>query len=259
MAVATSTPSSWSSAPAAGYYAGDDRTLLGQALLDRAPLDQAALDQPTPDQGPAHEVIGEMARLLRDTRSNMLVGGGVLGAITIGIALEATFSARALRPGPAGFVNGVLLLALLLCWLRAVALLALSGRPVLDKLSELRWVTGAPLDSRPRWLTLPPAGSTPEEWTWTRAQLLVGAARLVRHRTRLADTWTYLTAAGFAVWTVVIFLGALCRCPATARTTAGPGQRDLAPGTPAYEGGRGRTVTAAGSRVVVNRAAMAHG
>lgn len=215
MAAVTSTRPSWPSAPA-GYYADDDRTLLDQALHDRTLhdrtlLDQAALSQLAPDQGPAHEVIGEMARLLRETRSNLLVGGGVLGAITIGIALEATFGARVLRPGAAGFVNGVLLLALLLCWLRAVALLARSGRPVLDELSELRWVTGAPLDPRPRWLTLPPAGSDPEEWSWTRAQLLVGAARLARHRTQLADAWTYLTAAGFLAWTAVILFGALCK------------------------------------------------
>ena len=148
-----------------------------------------------------------MAGLLRDTRGNMLVGGGVLGAITIGIALEATFSSRALRPGPVGVINVGLLCGMLVCWLRAVTLLALAGRPVLDALSELRWRTGAPLDPRPRWLTLPPIESSPGEWTWIRAHLLLGAARLARYRIQLADTWTYLTAACFLVWTAVILTG----------------------------------------------------
>jgi len=39
-------------------------------------------DQAQPDQGPAHEIIGEMAWLLRDTRSSMILGGSVLSAIT---------------------------------------------------------------------------------------------------------------------------------------------------------------------------------
>ena len=60
---------------------------------------------------------------------------------------------------------------------------------------------------RPRWTTLPPAGTKPEEWTWIRAHLLLGAARLARQRFQLADPWTYVTAACFLVWTAVILLG----------------------------------------------------
>jgi hypothetical protein len=148
-----------------------------------------------------------MARLLGDTRGSMLADGGVLSAITIGIALEAAFSARALRPGVAGAFDVGILGGLLFCWLVAVTLLALAGRPVHNALSELRWRTGAPLDPRARWLTLPPAGTDPEEWTWIRAHLLLGAARLARHRIQLADTWTYVTAACFTVWTIAAFLG----------------------------------------------------
>jgi hypothetical protein len=40
-----------------------------------------------------------------------------------------------------------------------------------------------------------------------RAHLLLGAARLARRRIQLADTWTYVTAAYFGVWIVVILLG----------------------------------------------------
>jgi hypothetical protein len=176
---------SWPSGPSDGPYTDD------HALLDEAP---------------PHAVIGEMAGALRDTRGNMLMDGGVLGAITIGIALEAALSARVLLPGAPGVLNVGLLCGLLLCWLRAITLLALAGRPVLNALSEIRWVTGAPLDPRARWLTLPSEGDS-GEWTWIRAHLLLGAARLARYRIQLAVTWTYATAAFFLVWTAIILLG----------------------------------------------------
>jgi hypothetical protein len=148
-----------------------------------------------------------MAWLLRDTRSGMLLGGGVLSAITIAIGLEAAFSGHVIRPGVAGAVNAGLLSGLLLCWLTAVIMLALANRPVLNALSAMRWKTGAPIDPRARWLTLPPTGADPQEWTWVRAHLLLGAARLARSRAQTADTWTYIVAAYFLVWTVVVLLG----------------------------------------------------
>jgi hypothetical protein len=190
MATATNTRASWPSLPD-GYY--DD--------------DRAQPDRALPDQGPAQEVIGEMSSLLRDTRRNMILGGMVLSAITIGIALEAAFSPRPVRLNVVSAVNVGLALGLIFCWLRAVALLALAGRPVHNALSEMRWKTGAPLDSRPSWLTVPPVGTNPEEWTWKQAHLMLGAARLVSDRFRLADTWMYVTAAYFMVWTVLVFLG----------------------------------------------------
>jgi hypothetical protein len=164
-------------------------------------------DQVQQDRGPAHALIGELAGLLRETRGYLLAGGAVLGAITIGIALEAGFAARALQPGALRLVNIALLLGLVLCWLRAVTLLALAGRPVLNALSELRWQTGSPLDPRAEWLTLPPVGAYLDEWSWTRAHLLLGAARLARHRVQLADKWVYVTASCFVVWTAIVIIG----------------------------------------------------
>lgn len=160
-----------------------------------------------PDQGPAQEAIGEMAWLLRDTRSSLFLGGGVLSAITIAIGLEAAFSGRTARPGVIGAVNVGLLAGLLVCWLTAVIMLAIANRPVHNTLSEMRWKLGAPVDPRAGWLTLPSAGSGPQEWTWARAHLLLAAARLARRRTQIADTWTYIAAAYFLVWTAVILLG----------------------------------------------------
>ena len=79
------------------------------------PRDRVLSDQAQPDQGPAQETIGEMAGLLRDTRSSITLGGSVLSTI--------------------------------------------------------------------------------------------GAARLARRRAQIADTWTYIAAAYFGVWIVVILLG----------------------------------------------------
>ena len=170
--------------------------------------DQLDAGREAPDRGPAQEVIGEMAWLLRDTRGSMLLGGSVLSAITIGIALEAAFSHSVLRPGLAGVVCVSLLGSLIRCWLRAAALLLLASRPLLDQLNDHRWRTGAPVDPRVRWLTLPSIEDSAAAWNWARVNLLLGAARIRRERIHLADTWTFITVACFLVWTVAILLGA---------------------------------------------------
>lgn len=172
----------------------------GQTQPDQAPEDQ--------DQEPAHAIIGEMARLLSETRANMLAGTGILAAIAVGIAFETRWAAaRAELPVFLRVVNIGLMLGLVCCWLTAMALLAIAGRPVLDTLSELRWKTGSPLDPRAPWLTLPPVGDNPDQWTWTRAHLLLAAARLARYRVHRSDTWTYITGCCFIMWTVVILTG----------------------------------------------------
>jgi hypothetical protein len=160
-----------------------------------------------PDQEPAYAIIGAMAGLLRDTRYSLLTCGGMLGTVMIGFALEAGPSARALRPSVVGVLDLAVLCGLFASWLIAISVLAWASRPVLSTLTELRWATGAPLDTRPRWLTVPPPGTDAEVWTWTRAHLLVGAARLVRYRMQVADTWTYITVGCFLVWTAIVILG----------------------------------------------------
>jgi hypothetical protein len=186
----------WPSEPTDGRQGNTEDTIYEQVPID----DEQG-------QGLAYALIGEMAGLLRETRGNLLAAGALLASITIGVALETGFAARALQPGMFRVVNIGLMLGLIFCWLRAAALLALASRPVLDALSELRWRIGAPLDPRAPWLTLPPVGANAEEWTWTRAHLLVGAARLVRYRVHLADTWTYIATCYFVVWTAIIICG----------------------------------------------------
>jgi hypothetical protein len=175
---------------------------------DHLDADRELPDRELPDRGPAQEVIAEMARLLRDTRGGLLLGGSVLSAITISIALEAAFSSSVLRPGAAGIASVGLLGVLIMCWLRAGVLLLLAGRPVLDQLNDQRWRAGAPVDPRVRWLTLPDIEDNVDAWNWTRVNLLLGAARIRGERIHLADTWTFVTAACFLAWTVAVLLGA---------------------------------------------------
>ena len=167
----------------------------------------AASAQVRPGDEPPHALISEMADLLRDTRASMVTDGCLLGAISIGLAVEAGLAVRALRASLVGLVSIGLLGGTAFCWLAAISMLALAGRPVLNAVSELRWVTGAPLDPRPGWVTLPPVGADPAVWTSNRAYLLLGAARLTRYRMQIADTWTYCTSGCFLAWTVVVILG----------------------------------------------------
>ncbi len=196
MAAAGTPRAPWPSGPNEGYYQDEV-----------AVQEQAAPNQLLSEQREAMGVISELAILLRDTRFYLSISAGTLAAITIGVALEAAFSGWARRSAGPDLLNFALLCGVLACWLRALILLVTSGRPVVSALSELRWRTGAPLDTRAPWLTLPPVGSNPEEWTWIRAHLLVGAARLTRYRLQRADTWTYVTAGAFLVWTAFLLLG----------------------------------------------------
>jgi len=169
--------------------------------------ERLAADREATDRGPAQDQIAEMARLLRGTRGSALLDGSILGALSVGIALEAAFSPSVLRPGLAGAVCVSLLGVLVLCWLRAASLLLLAGRAVLDQLNDHRWRTGAPLDPRVRWLAGPPAGGE-AAWDWAQVNLMLGAVRVRRERIGSADTWAFITLACFLAWTVTVLLGA---------------------------------------------------
>jgi hypothetical protein len=166
-------------------------------------------DQVLPDRGRAQEVIGDMAGLLNDARPTMFLGGGILAGLTLGIALEAALAPSPLGHGLTGLAGGLLLGCLVLCWLRAVGLLVLAGRPILGMVSDHRWKAGAPLDPRARWLNLPPINATAEEWTWVRAHLLLGAARIRMDRIQAALNWTLVTTGFFLAWTATAFLARL--------------------------------------------------
>lgn len=160
-----------------------------------------------PDRGVAQELIGDLAGMLNKTGPTMYLDGGLLAALTLGISLEAALAPSPLPHGAAGVASGVLLACLVLCWVRAVALLVLAGQPILGIVSDHRWKAGAPLDPRAKWLSLPRIKATAEEWTWVRAHLMVGAVRIRMARIQNALTWTLITTAFFLLWTVVAFIG----------------------------------------------------
>jgi hypothetical protein len=170
--------------------------------------DHLDADREAPDRGPAQNQIAELAVLLSNTRGSMILGGSVLSALTIGIALEAAFSPSVLRSGLAGVVTVSLLGCVILCWLRAASLVLLAGRPVLDQLNDHRWRTGAPLDPRVRWLSMPSVEDSEAAWSWARVNMMLGAARVRRERIELADTWTFITVACFLLWTAAVLVGA---------------------------------------------------
>jgi hypothetical protein len=90
-----------------------------------------------------------MADLLRDNRSSILTDGCLLGAVAIGFAFEAGVAARALRASLIGVISLGLLGGIVCCWLVAAFLLTRAARPVLNAVSELRWVTVDPFDPQP--------------------------------------------------------------------------------------------------------------
>jgi hypothetical protein len=155
----------------------------------------------------AHVVIAQMADLVRDTSGAAIANSCILSAVSIGVAVETGLSTRVLRPGLAGVLNVCLLGGLLVCWLTAAIVLAWANRPIFSKVSQFRWLTGAPLDPRPEWVSLPSAGASPLDWTWDRAYLLLGAACLARYRMQYADTWTYFAGACFLMWSACVILG----------------------------------------------------
>lgn len=165
-----------------------------------------AEERETPDRALAQELIGDMAGFLNNTRPTMFLNGGILAALTVGISLEAALAPSARGTGAFGVAGAVSLAGVIICWLKALTTLVLAGRPVLGIVSDHRWKAGAPLDPRAKWLNLPKFNATPEEWTWVRAHLLVGAARIRMERIQGALTWTLVTTAFFLTWTVITLL-----------------------------------------------------
>jgi hypothetical protein len=154
----------------------------------------------------AQEVIGDVAGMLNDIRPTMRLSGSILGGLTLGIALEAALAPSPLGHGAGSVAVVVLLICLIVSWLRAATLLVMAGRPVLGIVSDHHWEAGTALDPRAPWLTLPRIDATPQEWTWVRAHLLVGAARIRMTRTQSALTWIAITTGFFLFWTASVIL-----------------------------------------------------
>ena len=159
---------------------------------------------PRPPRPPrqAQHVLGEMAALLHDSRPGVLVGAAAAGAIAIGTAIEAAALPLISRTGPGVAVVGILFLILVLCLLRTVTLLVMSGLPLGRLLDEQRVRTGAPLDPRARWATIPAPGDVPGlPWGWDRAYLLLSQARFRAERIQAAMNWALVTTGAFLAFT----------------------------------------------------------
>ena len=155
-----------------------------------------------PEAPEAQHVLGEMAALLHDSRPGVLVGGAAAGAIAIGTAIEAAALPLISRTGPGVAVVGILFLILVLCLLRTMTLLVMSGLPLGRLLDEQRVRTGAPLDPRARWATIPAPGDVPGfPWGWDRAYLLLSQARFRAERIQAAMNWALVTTGAFLAFT----------------------------------------------------------
>ncbi|HEY2518537.1 MAG TPA: hypothetical protein VGJ19_00375 [Streptosporangiaceae bacterium] len=107
----------------------------------------------------------------------------------------------------AGRVAAVALFAVVaLCLLRTLTLIVLAGLPLGQALSQQRVASGAPLDPRAPWASIPVPDTGPRSWTWARAHLLLSQARFRADRIQAATGWALVTAAAFLAWTGVVLL-----------------------------------------------------
>jgi len=138
------------------------------------------------------------------TRRLTHISGGLLAAVLLGAATVT--SALAVRGQPLTIGASGLLLPVVLSWLTAAVLLAVSENPVSRALGELRWMTGAPVDPSAPWSPLasyPPANA---EITWDYMVALIAAATRQHARARLALSAAIVTAAAFLLWTALSLL-----------------------------------------------------
>ena len=185
--------------------APDDRAPDGWAPDDRAPEDQAPDDRNAARQENAQELLAEMAALIRDTRPSLLVSGSVAAAVLAGLAAGSVLLPLTGR-GPGAVAAIALFAAVALCLLRTLTLIVLAGLPLAQSLSQQRVISGAPLDPRAPWASIPAPGTSPQAWTWARAHLLLSQARFRADRIQAAASWALATAAVFLAWTSVVLL-----------------------------------------------------
>jgi hypothetical protein len=153
----------------------------------------------------APELLAEMAALIRDTRPSLVVSGSVAAAVLAGLAIGSVVLPLTGR-GPGAVAALALFAAVALCLLRTLALIVLAGLPLAQSLSQLRVASGAPLDPRAPWASVPVPGTDPRSWTWARAHLLLSQARFRADRIQAATSWALVTAAVFLAWTSVVLL-----------------------------------------------------
>ena len=156
-------------------------------------------------QESAQELLAEMAALIRDTRPSLVVSGLVSAAVLIGLAAESVVLPLTGR-GPGAVAAVALFAVVALCLLRTLTLTVLAGLPLGQALAQQRVASGAPLDPRAPWASIPVPGTDPRSWSWARAHLLLSQARFRAERIQAATSWALVTAAVFLAWTGVLLL-----------------------------------------------------
>src|ERR1700760_5071293 len=175
----------------------------GRAPDGRAPDGRDAAGETSEES--AQELLAEMAALIRDTRPSLVVSGSVSAAVLAGLATGSVLVPLTGR-GPGTGATVALFAVGAACLLRALALIVLAGLPLAQSLSQQRVVSGAPLDPRAPWASIPAPGTDARSWTWARAHLLLSQARFRADRIQAATGWALVTAASFLVWTSVVLL-----------------------------------------------------
>jgi hypothetical protein len=185
---------------------------MAMLLTERWPAEAAEAAEGPDDTGitneygeSARELLAEMAALIRDTRPYLIVSSAVAAAVLIGLAVEAA-TVPVGGPGPGAVATGALFVLVALCLLRTLTLIVLAGLPLGQALSQHRVTSGAPLDPRAPWASVPRLEAPSSTWGWNRAYLLLSQARFRAERIQTATTWALITAAVFLAFSAVLLL-----------------------------------------------------
>lgn len=144
------------------------------------------------------EAVAEIIRTMSNARRNFLISGGLLAADIAGAALTISSllsHGRGVTLGTAG-----LLVPVIGGWLITALFMVLAEQPVAGSISEVRWVTGAPVDLSAPWQPLGARPIAESEIGWEHVVPLIGAAARHYVRSRAALLWAIGTSAGFLLW-----------------------------------------------------------
>jgi hypothetical protein len=132
------------------------------------------------------------------TRRLTHICAGLLAAVLVGAATVT--SALAVSKRPLAIDVAWLLMPVVLSWLAAAVLLAVSESPVSRTFGEIRWMTGAPVDPSAPWSPLGAYPSADAEVTWDYVVALIAAATRQQARARLALSGAVVTTVLFLLW-----------------------------------------------------------
>jgi hypothetical protein len=158
------------------------------------------------DEDEAETTAVDVARiisLLGDTRCLVLVSGALLTADVVGGAfvVSALLGRHEITALSALGLLGLVLLS----WLRTAALVVAAERPVAVAFSELRRVTGAPVDPSAPWSSVGVRSMVASDLGWDHVVSLIAAVTLRHARARLALSWAVITTVGLCVWMALSF------------------------------------------------------